>query len=77
MGQDLSSSATPGRDLFSDDEVDLDEFDLDGFTPEEAMRYNEIAEHGQRLQDALRPKKVAASIQKVPSELPSPFINWA
>ena len=79
MGQDLSRAATLDRDLFSDDEVDLDNFvdnfDLEGFTQEEVMNYNEIAEHGQRLQDALKPKKVAASIQKVPSELPSPFIK--
>lgn len=79
MGQDLSRAATLERDLFSDDEVDLDNFvnnfDLEGFTQEEVMNYNEIAEHGQRLQDALKPKRVAASIQKVPSELPSPFIK--
>ena len=78
MGQDLGRLSTPERDLHSlssGDEVDLDEFDLGGFTQEEAMRYNEIAEHGQRLQDALRPKRVAASIQIVPSELPSPFIK--
>ena len=78
MGQDLGRLSTPERDLHllsSGDEVDLDEFDLGGFTQEEAMRYNEIAEHGQRLQDALRPKRVAASIQNVPSELPSPFIK--
>ena len=75
MGQDISSSATREGDLFTDDEVDLDKFDIEGFTQEEVMRYNEIAEHGQRLQDALRPKKVAASIQKFPSELPSPFIK--
>ena len=79
MGQDLSRAATLDRDLFSDDEVDLDNFvdnfDLEGFTQEEVMNYNEIAEHGQRLQDALKPKKVAASIQKVPSELSSPFIK--
>ena len=87
MGQDLSRAATLDRDLFSDDEVDLDNFvdnfDLEGFTQEEVMNYNEIAEHGQRLQDALKPKKVAASIQKVPSEPPPPpsFIkgheHWA
>ena len=79
MGQELSRAATLERDLFSDDEVDLenfvDNFDLEGFTQEEVMNYNEIAEHGQRLQDALKPKKVAASIQKVPSELSSPFIK--
>ena len=75
MGQDLSRAATLDRDLFSDDEVDLDKFDLEGFSQEEVMNYNEIAEHGQRLQDSLKPKKVAASIQKVPSELPSPFIK--
>ena len=79
MGQDLSRAATLERDLFSDDEVDLenfvDKFDLEGFTQEEVMNYNEIAEHGQRLQDALKPKKVAASIQRFPSELPSPFIK--
>ncbi|KAK0516357.1 hypothetical protein JMJ35_000960 [Cladonia borealis] len=76
MGQDMSRSATPERDLhsdlhslFSDDELDLDNFDLEGFTQEEAVRYNEIAEHGQRLQDALVPKKVAASIQKVPKRI--------
>ena len=76
----MSRSATPERDdlhsLFSDDELDLDNFDLEGFTQEEAVRYNEIAEHGQRLQDALIPKKVAASIRKVPSELPPNFIKW-
>lgn len=78
MGMVQSSSATPKGDLsslFSDDEVDLDNFDLEGFTPEEVIRYNEIAEHGQRLQDALTPKKVAASIRKVPSGLSSPFIK--
>lgn len=68
----MSRSATLERDLFGDDEVDLDDFDLEGFTQEEAIRCNEIAENGQRLQDALRPKKVAASMQKVPSELPLP-----
>ena len=76
MGMVQSSSATPKGDLtslFSDDEVDLDNFDLEGFTQEEVIRYNEIAEHGQRLQDALTPKKIAASIRKVPSWLPSPF----
>ena len=78
MGMVQSSSATPKGDLsslLSDDEVDLDNFDLEGFTPEEVIRYNEIAEHGQRLQDALTPKKVAASIRKAPSGLPSPFIK--
>ena len=81
----MSRSATPDIDdlhsLFCDDEPDLDNFDLEGFTREEAVGYNEIAEHGQRLQDALAPKKVAASIQKGPSELPYPFIKgperWA
>ena len=79
MGQTMSRSATPEDDLhslFNDDELDLDDFDLEGSTREEAVRYNEIAEHGQRLQDALIPKKVAASIRKVSSELPPKFVKW-
>ena len=80
MGQTMSRSATPDRNdlhsLFGDDELDLDNFDLEGFTQEEAVSYNEIAEHGQRLQDALIPKKVAASIRKAASELPPKFIKW-
>ena len=76
----MSRSATPERgdlhSLFNDDELDLDNFDLEGFTQEEAVSYNEIAEHGQRLQDALIPKKVAASIRKAPSELPPKIIKW-
>ena len=61
------------KDATQEQDVDLDEFDLEGFTREEIIGYNSMAEPGQRLQDALTPKKVAASIQKAPSEIPSPF----
>ncbi len=59
------------KDGTQEQEIDLDQFDLEGFTREEVIGYNSMAEPGQRLQDALTPKKVAASIQKVPSEIPS------
>ena len=47
-----------GSDYTSDDSVNLDEFDLAGFTKEEVSNYNAIAEPGQRLQDAVTPKKM-------------------
>ena len=45
-------------------ELDLEEFDLAGFTAEEIKAYNSMAEPGQRLQDAMTPKKVGSSMPK-------------
>lgn len=52
----------------SDDSVDLDEFDLDGFTKEEVNNYNSIAEYGQRLQDAVTPTKMRQLMQDASSK---------
>ncbi|KAL2037071.1 hypothetical protein N7G274_010198 [Stereocaulon virgatum] len=53
------STETPG--LY---ELDLEEFDLAGFTADEIKAYNSMAEPGQRLQDAMTPRKVTSSIPK-------------
>ena len=45
-------------------ELDLEEFDLAGFTAEEIKAYNSMAEPHQRLQHAMTPKKVASSMPK-------------
>lgn len=66
-------SKTYGLDGVVDDEalVDLDEFDLEGFTQEEIRTYNSMAEPGQRLQDAVNPKKMRSLMQNLFSESPS------
>lgn len=52
-----------------EDTINLDEFDLHGFTQEEIRAYNAMAEPGQRLQDAVLPKKVAPSLQDISGKL--------
>ena len=69
-------SAQPPRvsdklQLLDDEEsVNLDEFDLDGFTQEEVNSYNSMAEPGQRLQDAVSPQKMQSLIRNATSGLP-------
>lgn len=58
-----------------DDDVDLEEFDLERFTAEEVRINNSMAEPGQRLQDAMTPKKVASSIAKPASRSSSTQIS--
>ena len=57
--------------------INLDEFDLEGFTPEEVMAYNSMAEPGQRLQDTLTPKRIPSSMQKSSSKPFLPFGDMA
>ena len=67
-------SAQPPRtfdklQLLDDEEsVDFGEFDLDGFTQEEVLNYNSMAEPGQRLQDAVAPQKMQELMQETPGE---------
>lgn len=75
MGQVPTSGITQTDLYCSDNGFDHDESGLEDLTQEEAMRYSSFAEHGQRLQDAPTPEKMAASIQKVPSEFPTQSIK--
>lgn len=56
-----SEESTDTSELY---ELDLEEFDLAGFTAEEIKAYNSMAEPDQKLQDAMTPKKVASSMSK-------------
>ena len=57
-----------------EDTINLDEFDLDGFTQEEIRAYNAIAEPGQRLQDAVLSKKQDISGMLLDYQLYTGFI---
>ena len=61
-------SSQPAQDI--EDSINLEEFDLTGFTQEEVQLYNAIAEPGQRLQDAVTPRKMRESMRQVSSRLP-------
>ncbi|KAL6716151.1 hypothetical protein ACLMJK_005717 [Lecanora helva] len=54
-----------------EDSPEFEEFDLSDFTQEEIQNYNTMAEPGQRLQDAVSPKKMQGLMQIASTQNPT------
>lgn len=67
-------------DDVEEDSLDMEEFDLEGFTQEEVKAYNSMAEPGQRLEDAVTPKRmreIMHSTSREPSKRHASSYNLA